>query len=105
MKTSISFLLSALLGILVWHTPLAMGQESQGQFEGMVYRVASEDGSYCHLKFPPMSDESLSWARPEFKNAAAAIDFYGPCNYDPLGKDEVIAQRRIMHQAIAGDGD
>jgi hypothetical protein len=108
MKTSISLLFSVLLGsALIWNTQVAMGQETQ-ELRVTVYnvnRIASDDGNYCHLKFPPLDEESLSSPRPAFKNAPATVDFYGPCNYDPLGKDEVMAQRRIMLNDFMGDGE
>jgi hypothetical protein len=49
---------------------------------------------YCHMKFPPISDASLSSDQPVLDEAAGnVIDFYGSCDHDPLGPDEVQAQR------------
>ncbi len=51
--------------------------------------------TYCHLKFPAISEETLGSANPVLKDPSTGdiIDFYGPCDHDPLGYDEVCAQR------------
>ena len=58
------------------------------------------------MKFPPMRQETLSWEQPVLDEAAGNIvDFYGPCDYSPTGKDAVENQRReILHQEFL-DGD
>ena len=52
--------------------------------------------NYCHLKFPAIEEETLWWDRPVLKDPTDGdiIDFYGPCDYDPLGKSEIGRQRR-----------
>lgn len=56
-----------------------------------------QDSSYCHMKFPAIREDTLSWDRPVLKDGSDSegdlIDFYGPCDYDPLGKEQVQAQR------------
>ncbi len=96
--SKIKSLLSAALlaSAFFWDAPLATGQETNAQVEAMIFRVATEDGSYCHLKFPMIREDTLSWQRPVFGDGPAVIDFYGPCNHDPLGRDEVHAQRQLM---------
>ncbi len=51
--------------------------------------------TYCHLKFPAISEETLGSANPVLKDPGSGdiIDFYGPCDHDPVGYDEVCAQR------------
>jgi hypothetical protein len=58
------------------------------------------------MKFPPMVEETLSSAQPVLDEAAGnIIDFYGPCDYNPTGKDAVENQRReILHREFL-DGD
>jgi hypothetical protein len=36
-----------------------------------------------------------SWDRPVLKDPGTGdiLDFYGPCNHDPLGRDEIESQR------------
>lgn len=50
---------------------------------------------YCHMKFPAMERDTLGWNRPVLQDPSDGdiIDYYGPCNYDPRGKEEVFAQR------------
>lgn len=60
---------------------------------------------YCHMKFPPLRENTLSWDKPELNaDAEKSIDFYGPCDYDPTGPAEVAAQRAMARHGFAGDG-
>lgn len=63
--------------------------------EGIITSVPDPSGKYCHLKFPAIRPDTLSWPRPVLKDPSEGdvIDFYGPCDHDPLGKDEVQRQR------------
>jgi hypothetical protein len=57
--------------------------------------VLERSDGYCHLKFPAIREETLSSAQPALKDAESEdiIDFYGPCDHDPTGKDEIQAQQ------------
>jgi hypothetical protein len=57
--------------------------------EGIISKVADPAGTICHLKFPAIREETLYWDRPVLKDPRDGdiIDLYGPCDYDPLGKD------------------
>jgi hypothetical protein len=63
--------------------------------EGIISKVADPSGNYCHLKFPAIREDTLFTNRPILKDASVGdiIDFYGPCNYDPLGRDSVLRQQ------------
>lgn len=63
---------------------------------GVISNAAFTPGSYCHLTFPAIREETLSWDRPILKDPSSGdiIDFYGSCDHDPLGKDEIASQRR-----------
>ena len=63
--------------------------------EDVISRVPIPESKYCRLRFPAIREETLSWARPVLKNPSDGdiIDFYGPCDYDPLGKEEVARQK------------
>jgi hypothetical protein len=37
--------------------------------------------------------------------AGSMVDFYGPCDYDPLGVDEIRVQRRVILRGHFDDGD
>ena len=63
--------------------------------EGVLMKVSADpQGNYCHMKFPAIREDTLDWERPVLKDAGTGdiIDFYGPCNHDPQGKEEVRAQ-------------
>ena len=68
--------------------------------DGVLLQVKAEAGNYCRLKFPAIREETLSWASPILKDAASGdiIDFYGPCDYDPHGKDAVQTQKRDLER-------
>lgn len=64
--------------------------------EAILYKAQLPGTNYCHLRFPAIREETLAWSRPVLKSADSGdvIDFYGPCDYDPAGKDAVRAQLR-----------
>jgi len=78
-----------LSGILLANSPILWAAE------GIISKVADPSGGHCYLKFPAIKEETLYWDRPVLKDASDGdiISLYGPCNYDPLGKDEILRQR------------
>src|SRR5262245_42971202 len=68
---------------------------SVGAVEGIISKVPDAAGRYCHLRFPAIRKETIGSNRPVLKDPSEGdiIDFYGPCDYDPLGKAEVQRQR------------
>ena len=75
-------------------------ESSLSAAEGIISKVADPSGNTCNLKFPAIREETLYWDRPVLKdpNDGDIIDFYGPCNYDPLGKESVARQRAQYQQ-------
>lgn len=63
---------------------------------GVLSKVQAGQTNYCHLHFPAMREETLSWSSPVLKDASTGdiIHMYGPCDYDPHGKDAIEAQKR-----------
>ena len=59
--------------------------------ENVISKDVSTEGSYCHIKFPAIEERTLSWKRPVLKDPSEGdiIDFYRPCDHDPLGKEEI----------------
>jgi len=59
--------------------------------EEILLKVELRGTNYCHLRFPAMREETLSSNRPVLKDPPGGdiVDFYGPCDYDPVGKAEV----------------
>ena len=63
--------------------------------EGIISKVPDSSGIYCNLKFPAIKEDTLTSDRPELKDPSEGdiVDFYGPCEHDPLGKEEVQRQK------------
>ncbi len=87
----------ALLALLV--APAAVSAQQapavKGVKPGVVQAIAlDEAGTYCHLHFPAIDPTSLA-GTPVLLPADSGdmIDFYGPCDHDPLGADEVCRQK------------
>ena len=91
MKKTISLLSNLLMAsTLFWGVPLVAADE-------IVEKEGVDFTGYCHMKFPPMHEATLSWDRPELNtDVGNIIDFYGPCDYDPTGAAEVRAQRKLL---------
>ena len=68
--------------------------------ENVISKDVLTEGSYCHIKFAAIEERTLSWKRPVLKDASEGdiIDFYGPCNHDPLGKEEIQSQKRDLQR-------
>jgi hypothetical protein len=78
--------------------------------EGVIYKSPDSTGGYCHLKFPAIREETLSWNPPVLKDPSEGdiVDFYGPCDYDPLGQAEVLRQKleaRRWRDRVDGETD
>lgn len=63
--------------------------------EGIISKAPDSSGIYCNLKFPAIKEETLTSDRPQLKDPSEGdiVDFYGPCDHDPLGKEEVQRQK------------
>jgi len=90
------------IAALGWTRPLPANAD-----DGILFKAQMPGTNYCHLKFPAIREETLSWNRPVLKDASKdartgdIIDFYGPCDYDPTGKAAVEAQRlNALHIAL-----
>ncbi|HEY3304401.1 MAG TPA: hypothetical protein VGL70_12790 [Candidatus Binatia bacterium] len=89
MKLKIFFFFLVLAGALNFNLPL-------GDAQGLIYKKAvGTAGNYCHLKFPAIQKRTLYSSRPVLKDVSEGdiVDFYGSCDYDPLGSEEVLRQR------------
>jgi hypothetical protein len=93
---------TALLSNLVLSSTLFWGAAAVNAND-VVVKQAADLSAYCHMKFPPMREDTLSWAQPVLdENAGNIIDFYGPCDHDPTGAAERARQRRNV---LRGDND
>lgn len=75
--------------------------------EGVISKGPVSGSNYCHLKFPAIREETLFSRRPELKDPTDGdiVDFYGPCDYDPLGKSEIARQRADVRRDRRNDAD
>ena len=73
--------------------------------DGVISRVSDPSGSFCHLRFPAITEDTLFSDQPILKDASEGdiLDAYGPCNFDPLGRESILRQRR-GHQLRIGRG-
>ena len=64
--------------------------------ETVISRVPDPSGRFCHIRFPAIREDTLFSDKPILKDASEGdiIDVYGPCNFDPLGRESILRQRR-----------
>jgi hypothetical protein len=87
--------LVALLFIGAWGgSSHALGADTKAPgAEGVLLKEEYAVDSYCHQKLPAIRENSLAGDHPVL-STEETIDFYGQCNQDPLGKDQVDDRRR-----------
>jgi len=75
--------------------------------EGVISKGPVSGNNYCHLRFPAIREETLFSPRPVLKDPKDGdiVDFYGPCDYDPLGKEEIRRQRADVRRDRRNDMD
>ena len=63
--------------------------------DGILSKDQLTTDSYCHVKFPAISESTLGDDQPTLKDSSTGdvIDFYGPCDENPVGTDQVQAQK------------
>ena len=86
----------ALMGALAF-TPVSTRAET------VLAKDVLSDGSYCHEKFESIREDTLTSSQPVLKDVDDIVDFYGPCNHDSLGKEEIQAQKIEEQHRFAHD--
>jgi hypothetical protein len=88
-------------GLIVAST-LAMGAAQAGAQDGIISKTQAARGGYCHLRFPAIDPLTLGTDHPQLQDSQTGdiIDYYGSCDHDPLGKDEV--ERQEQDQLVRG---
>jgi hypothetical protein len=96
--------IESVLSALVLVTPLAAGGAALAADEGVVLKQEQAAGSYCHMKFPAIRRSTLGDDQPELNDPSSsnAVDFYGPCDEDPTGKDQIETQRLEQQHRMEG---
>ena len=97
MKIATSFLAGLLLIGTLGTSSTAMAAS------GVIYKQELTPGSYCHEKFTPMTTQSLDSDDPALTQSGNIIDFYGPCNENPVGEDQIQAQKLEAQHRFAND--
>jgi len=89
MKIATSFLAALLLTGTLGALNNAIAED------GIISKDDASADSYCHEKFPAIREATLGDAKPALQNSSTGevIDFYGPCDENPVGKDQVQTQR------------
>lgn len=71
--------------------------------QGVISQDVMTEGSYCHTKFESIRDETLASSQPVLKDTDDMVDFYGPCNHDPVGKEEIQSQKIEMQHRFQSE--
>src|SRR5258705_10357257 len=72
----------------------AAGAASAATDDGAIVKEELIPGNYCHMKFPAIAPGTLGSDHPALQTSASgdSIDFYGPCDESPTGRDQQRAQ-------------
>jgi hypothetical protein len=72
---------------------------------GVISNATLTPGSYCHLRFPAIDEETLSSDRPALKDPSEGdiVDYYGSCDHAPLGEDQTASQRKKQSRQLNAD--
>jgi hypothetical protein len=97
MKIATSFLAAVLFTGALGSINTAMSAD------GVLSKDELATDSYCHEKFHAMTRQSLDTDNPVINNAGAVIDFYGPCNENPVGKDQIQDQELEAQHRFTND--
>ena len=104
-QLSLSVLLLA--GVMGYIPIAALAQapyQPKGVKPGVIGAVAlNRDGTYCHLRFPAIRPSTLGLDKPQLRPATSKdiIDFYGPCDTDPLGKEQIQSQKEVHFERMS----
>jgi hypothetical protein len=61
--------------------------------DGILSKDEFAGTGYCHMKFPAIARHTLGNDQPELSSKDDVIDFYGSCDTDPVGQDQIQAQK------------
>ena len=97
MKIATSFLAAVLFTGTLGSINTAMGAD------GVISKDELTANSYCHEKFHAMTGTSLDTDNPVINNSGAVIDFYGSCNENPVGEDQIQDQKLEAQHRFTND--
>jgi hypothetical protein len=101
-RTQLFLSLVVLLGVL-GYMPIAASAQAKvkGVKPGVIAAMPlNKEGTFCHLRFPAVVTRTLGTDKPQLKPATTGdiIDYYGPCDHDPLGKEEIASQKSLASE-------
>ena len=107
-RTQLYLSLLLLLGVLGYTSIAASAQAPQvkGVKPGVIAAMPlNKEGTFCHLRFPAIQGRTLGADKPQLKPATTGdvVDYYGPCDHDPLGKEEIAQQKELQAERKAND--
>ena len=98
MKIATSFMAALLLTGTLGSMSTAMSAD------GAISKDELTANSYCHEKFPAMTERSRDGSQPQLKQSTTGdvVDYYGPCDVDPTGKDQIATQKLEHYHQMEG---
>ena len=83
---------TSLLAVLLFSGTLGALNNAIAE-DGILQKDQFAGTSYCHEKFPAIGRNTLGNDQPELSTKGGVIDFYGPCDENPLRQDQIQAQK------------
>src|SRR2546430_12577470 len=94
--------IKSLMSVVFLTGALGLSVASAGA-EAVISKDVLADGSYCHTKFESIREDTLASSQPVLKDTDDIVDFYGACNHDPLGKEEIQSQKIEMQHRFQSE--
>src|SRR5262249_9443951 len=94
--------IKSLMSVVFLTGALGLSAVSAGA-ENVISKDVLTDGSYCHTKVESIREETLASSQPAIKDTDDIVDFYGVCNHDPLGKEEIQSQKLEMQHRFQSE--
>lgn len=99
-KAKIALSILSLAGTVAWSAAAVYAMDAD-----RITKVREQEGSYCHMRFPAMLSSTLASDHPRLKSARSGdtVDYYGSCDHNPQGRDELISQRHDRERRWQND--
>ena len=94
--------IKSLMSVVFLTGALGLSVASAGA-EAVISKDVLANDSYCHTKFESIREDTLASSQPVLKDADDIVDFYGACNHDPLGKEEIQSQKIEMQHRFQNE--
>jgi len=89
----------SMVGVALLGAALGFSTAPAMAADGFLFKVEVTPG-YCHMQYPAL-DENFDNPVLQGSGSLDIIDFYGPCDHNPLGKDAV--QNQIVDNWLQPD--